>query len=68
MKESILTNYRDFIYVPQYSVSYGLSAAPAPVGTGRHRGLPVPTPAPAQTGTDRTGPVQDLHRPARVVL
>jgi hypothetical protein len=31
-------------------------------GTGRHRGLP------ALTGPGRTGPAQDRHRPARVVL
>jgi hypothetical protein len=44
-----------------YSVSCGLSAAPAgtgrhrsaPVGTGRHRGLPVPAPAPTGTGDYR---------------
>jgi hypothetical protein len=35
---------------------------PAPTGTNRHRHLPT------QTGPDRTGPPQDRHRPAQVVL
>ena len=66
-----------------YSVSCGLSAAPAPVGNGDYRDRNRHRPAlnglnrhkngtrPAQTGTDRpcrTGQAQDRHRPARFVL
>jgi hypothetical protein len=45
-----------------YSVSCGLSAARAPGTTSTGTGTKT------QTGPDQTGPAQDRHRPARVVL